>query len=76
MGLPAYPSYPFPTVPPGFAESAVALEHDRAWLFLQADDLDAAEVGFTRALSGSQSFTRQRQVSGLLSYRVGRWRMR
>ena len=56
VGLPAYPSYPFPTVPPGFAESAVALEHDRAWLFLQADDLDAAEVGFTRALSGSPEF--------------------
>lgn len=56
VDLAAYPSYPFPTIPPGFEDSAAALEHERAWLFLQADDLSAAEVGFTRALSGSPEF--------------------
>ena len=51
-----YPSYAFPTIPPVFEDSSAALEHERAWLFLQADDLSAAEVGFTRALSGSPEF--------------------
>lgn len=55
-GLPTYPSYPFPSIPLGFEDSAAALEHERAWLFLQANDLRAAEVGFTRALSGSPEF--------------------
>ena len=56
VGIPVYPGYPFPTIPPGLEDSAAALEHERAWLFLQADDLRAAEVSFTRALSGNAEF--------------------
>ena len=56
VDLAAYPSYPFPIIPPGFEDTTAALEHERAWLFLQAGDLRAAEVGFTRALSGSPEF--------------------
>ncbi len=53
---PTYPSYPFPTVPPELLGTPAAAEHERAWLFLQAGDLDAAERGFAAALRSSPEF--------------------
>ena len=51
-----YPSYPFPTVPQELADTPAAAEHGRAWLFLQAGDLDAAERAFGAALRSSPAF--------------------
>ena len=53
---PAYPSYPFPTVPQELAGTSAAAEHERAWLFLQAGDLDEAERRFAEALRRSPGF--------------------
>ena len=53
---PTYPSYPFPTVPEDLAGTRAADEHERAWLFLQAGDLDEAERGFVAALQRSPEF--------------------
>ena len=53
---PTYPSYPFPTVPQDLLGTPAAAEHDRAWLSLQAGDLDAAERGFSAALRSSPGF--------------------
>ena len=53
---PTYPSYPFPTVPRELVGTSAAADHERAWLFLQAGDLDAAELGFSAALRGSPEF--------------------
>ena len=53
---PTYPSYPFPTVPQELVGTPAAAEHERAWLLLQAGDLDAAERGFTAALRSSPEF--------------------
>ena len=53
---PTYPSYPFPTVPQELVGSRAAAPHDRAWLSLQAGDLDAAERGFSAALRSSPGF--------------------
>ena len=53
---PTYPSYPFPTVPQELVGTPAAVAHERAWLFLQAGDLDAAERGFTAALRRSPEF--------------------
>ena len=53
---PTYPSYPFPTVPQDLLGTRAAAAHDRAWLFLQAGDLDAAERGFSAALRNSPGF--------------------
>jgi tetratricopeptide (TPR) repeat protein len=51
-----YPSYAFPTVPPELLGTPEAAEHERAWLFLQAGDLDEAERGFAAALRNSPAF--------------------
>ena len=53
---PTYPGYPFPTVPPDLLGTPEAAEHERAWLFLQSGDLDAAEQGFTATLRNSPAF--------------------
>ena len=53
---PTYPSYPFPTVPQDLLGTPAAAEHARAWLSLQAGDLDAAERGFSAALRSSPGF--------------------
>ena len=53
---PAYPSYPFPAVPQELRDNPEAAAHERAWLFLQAGDLDAAEQGFTAVLRNSPVF--------------------
>ena len=53
---PTYPSYPFPTVPRELAGTRAAAAHERAWLFLQAGDLNAAEVGFAAALRSRSEF--------------------
>ena len=53
---PTYPSYPFPTVPQELAGTPAAVEHERAWLFLQTGDLDEAERWFTAALRRSPEF--------------------
>ena len=53
---PTYPGYPFPTVPPELAGTPAATEHERAWQFLQAGDLDEAERGFAAALRNSPEF--------------------
>ena len=53
---PAYPNYPFPTVPGELADSSAATEHEQAWLFLQANDLDEAERRFAATLRGSPEF--------------------
>ena len=53
---PTYPSYPFPIVPQELVGSPAAAAHERAWLFLQAGDLDEAERGFTAALRRSPEF--------------------
>ena len=53
---PTYPSYPFPTVPQELAGTSAAAEHERAWRFLQAGDLDQAEQGFAAALRSSPEF--------------------
>ena len=53
---PTYPSYPFPTVPQDLAGTSAAAEHERAWLFLQAGDLDEAERRFASALRRSPEF--------------------
>ena len=56
VGAPIYPSYPFPTVPGALAGTPAATEHERAWLWLQAGDLDAAERGFNAALQSRPEF--------------------
>ena len=53
---PIYPSYPFPTVPEELAGTRAEVEHERAWRFLQAGDLDQAERGFAAALQSSPEF--------------------
>lgn len=53
---PIYPSYAFPTVPPELLGTPEAAEHERAWLYLQAGDLEEAERGFTKALRNSPAF--------------------
>ena len=53
---PSYPSYPFPVVPEELAGTRAALEHERAWLFLQAGDLDEAERRFGEAVRLNPEF--------------------
>ena len=53
---PAYPGYPFPTVPEELAGTRAAAEHERAWLFLQVGDLAEAERWFGEALRRNPEF--------------------
>ena len=53
---PAYPSYPVPIVPAELIGTPLASEHDRAWLFLQAGDLEVAEDGFGAILTSNPAF--------------------
>jgi tetratricopeptide (TPR) repeat protein len=53
---PAYPSYPFPTVPQELVGTSAAVEHERAWLFLQAGDLDEAALRFAATLQATPEF--------------------
>ena len=52
----AYPSYPVPIVPAELIGTPLAIEHDRAWLFLQAGDLGVAENGFAAILVSNPAF--------------------
>ena len=52
----AYPSYPVLVVPPALADNPAVAEHERAWLYLQSGDLEAAERGFAAALRISLEF--------------------
>ena len=53
---PAYPTYPFPTVPEELLGTRAATEHERAWLFLQAGDLDEATRLFAATLQAQPDF--------------------
>ena len=53
---PAYPNYPVPVVPEELAETSSAIEHDRAWLFLQADELEVAKIEFSAILMSNPAF--------------------
>ena len=53
---PAYPNYPVPVVPEELAETSSAIEHDRAWLFLQADELEVAKSEFSTILMSNPAF--------------------
>ena len=53
---PAYPNYPVPVVPEELAETSSAIEHDRAWLFLQADELEVAKSEFSAILMSNPAF--------------------
>ena len=56
VSTPVYPSYPYPVVPAELAGTRAATDHELAWQFLQAGDLDAAEDGFAAALRRRPSF--------------------
>ena len=68
---PTYPSYPFPTVPQELAGTRAAAEHERAWLFLQAGDLDEAELRFAAALRRSPEFHPSRAGLGFVGLARG-----
>ena len=69
---PSYPSYPFPTVPQDLAGTRAAAQHERAWQFLQAGDLDEAELGFAGALRSSPEFHPSRAGLGFVGLARGR----
>jgi tetratricopeptide (TPR) repeat protein len=53
---PAYPSYPYPEVPPLLAGTEAAANHERGWLYLQAGDLDEAERTFAAVVESNPGF--------------------
>jgi tetratricopeptide (TPR) repeat protein len=53
---PAYPSYPFPAVPPSLAATEAAANHERGWLYFQAGDLDEAERTFAAVVRSTPGF--------------------
>lgn len=53
---PRYPNFVFPAVPLEYQDSAAAGSHQRAWLFLQAGDLEEARRGFTDTLRRQSDF--------------------
>lgn len=56
VGTPRYPNFIFPDVPDAYAASPGAASHQRAWLFLQAGDLQEARRGFTATLQAQRDF--------------------
>lgn len=55
-GPPRYPNYVFPAVPEALAGMLGVVQHQRAWEWLQAGDLQAASEGFAAALAGASGF--------------------
>ena len=53
---PVFPDFPFPSVPTELAGTSSAVEHERAWAFLQSGDLDSAALGFATALRETPEF--------------------
>jgi len=68
----AYPSYPVPIVSAELIGTPLAIDHDRAWLFLQAGDLEVAENGFTAILVSNPAFYPSHAGLGLVFLADGR----
>src|SRR5689334_18424174 len=56
ISSPAFPEFLQPTVPPELADGRAAVNLQRAWLFLQANDLRNAEREVAAALKASPGF--------------------
>jgi len=53
---PVFPEFPFLTVPTELAGTSSAVDHVRAWAFLQSGDVDSAALGFAAALRETPEF--------------------